>query len=113
MAASVWAKIGDPDDVWGRHRVTFWTLTLSATAYVAGGFAVTGNTFGVKAILGIELVNVNPPLSTTTSIVPQYNANTGFLQFFGTGTATTNALNEFVSASMTGVFTFRITSVSD
>jgi hypothetical protein len=113
MAAAVWAKYGDPDDVWGRHRVTFWTLTLSATAYVAGGLAVTGNTFGVKAILGMELMNVNPPLSTTTSVVAQYNASTGSLQFFGSGTASTNALNEFVSASMTGVFTFRITSISD
>lgn len=112
MAAAVWAKYGDPDDVWGRHRVTFWTLTLSSTLYVAGGLAVSGATFGIKSILGMELMNVNPPLSTTSSVVPQYNATTGKLQFFGTGAADTNALDEYAGTS-TGVFTFRITSISD
>lgn len=112
MASLVWAKNPDPDDVWGRHRVTFWTLTLSATAYTTGGFAVSGATFGIKSILGMELIAGTPP-STTSTYVPFYNSATGKLQIFGTGTADQAALDEIGTGTITLVWLFRITSVSD
>lgn len=112
MASLVWAKNPDPDDVWGRHRVTHWTLTLSATAYVTGGFAVTGQTFGIKGVLGMEVIAGTPP-STTSLYVPFYNSATAKLQLFGTGSADQAALDEIGTGTISLVYLFRITSVSD
>jgi len=111
MASLAWTYVNDSLDVWGKHRVTQWNMVFSSTAYVAGGFAVSGSTFGIKAIAGMQMIAVAPP-STTTSVVVQYNSSTGFVQLFGTGTASTNALNEF-AGTITATFTMLIISTSD
>lgn len=113
MAAIAWAKNPDPDDVWGRHRVTFWTMTLSATAYTAGGYAVTGNTFGVKAILGMQLVANSVLAGTASTLLPQYNSATGKLQLFGTGAADFAVLDEYSGSALTMTALFLIYSISD
>ena len=111
MAALAWARIADSEDVWGKHRVTFWTLTLSSTLYVAGGMAVSGATFGIKAILGMFEVACTP-LTTTSDYVAKYNSATGKVQLFGTGASDTAALDE-AAGTFTLVKTFAIISTSD
>jgi hypothetical protein len=112
MAAQSWAYVSDSLDVFGKHRVTVWNLVFSSTAYTAGGYAVTGATFGIKSILGMFCIGLNPSISATSSALPQYNAGTGKVQLFGTGSADTAALDEF-AGTITATFTMLIISTSD
>jgi len=110
MAAIVWTKYGDGEDVWGRRRCAFWTMTLSSTTYTAGGMVVSGSTFGLKAVLGMwHVANVTLP-SSTTSYVFYYNSTTGGVQLFVSNTS--SALVE-TSGSITAAATFLVMSVSD
>jgi hypothetical protein len=111
MAALSWTYVNDSQDVWGKHRVTQWNMVFSSTAYVAGGFAVTGATFGIKAIAGMQMIAVIPP-STTSSVSVQYNSSTGKVQLFGTGASDTAALDEF-AGTISATFTMLIISTSD
>jgi hypothetical protein len=113
MAGIAWAKYPDPDDVWGRHRVTFWTMTLSGTTYTAGGYAVSGATFGIKSILGMQLIDNTVLAGTSSTLVPQYNATTGKLQLFGTGAADFAVLDEYSGSALTMTALFLIISISD
>ncbi len=112
MAAIAWAKVADSEDVWGKHRVNQWTMTLSATAYVAGGFAVTGATFGLRKIAGMTQI-AGVPTTGPSAALWTYNATTGKLQGWGTGAADTNLLDEIVSGSLTLTATFLVISTDD
>lgn len=112
MAAIAWARVPDGEDVIGRRRASYWTMTLSATAYAAGGYAVTGQTFGLKGVLGMVPIAGIPP-STTTSYSWQYNSSTGNLQAFATGASSTSALVEVANGNLSLTVTFLVTSISD
>jgi hypothetical protein len=112
MAAISWTKYPDGEDIVGRRRASYWTMTLSTTAYAAGGFTVTGQTFGLKGILGMIPVGTNPP-SATTSYSWQYNTSTGAVQAFCTGASSTSALVEVAAGNLTLTVLFLVISISD
>jgi hypothetical protein len=112
MASIAFTKVADSEDVWGKHRVNYWTMVLSATTYAAGGFAVTAAQFGLRNILSLEEVGTPVLPSTTSDYKLTYNSGTGKIQLFG-GAASTVALAEAANGSLTLTKTIRVMSTDD
>jgi hypothetical protein len=93
MAAAAFNKVLDSEDVWGKHRVSYWDMVLSATVYAAGGIAVTAAQFGLRSILSIDECGASVLPSTTSDYKLTYNSGTGKVQLFG-GAASGVALAE-------------------
>lgn len=111
MAAIVWTKVPDSEDVWGKKRVAQWTMTLVATAYAAGGFAVSGATFSLRKLAGMIPINSAPPSATTQIYWALSNLNA--LQAWVTGAATTAVLAELANGNLTLSQTFLVISSDD
>jgi hypothetical protein len=112
MAAIAWSVVADGIDVYGRRRNAMWTMTLSATAYAAGGYAVTGATFGLKGIAGMIQIS-GVPASTTSDLLFKYNSSTGKVQAFGSGASDTAVLVEVANGNLTLTVLFLVISISD
>jgi len=96
---------GDDWSQFGNVPVRFATLTLDAS-YPAGGYVLTGQTFGGaptggfttanNGIRGLEVIGNN---TAGAPYVYNYNAQTGFLQVFWTGAAVSSALAEVLATT--------------
>lgn len=74
--------------------------------YVTGGFAVTPNQFGLEKIDVLHITSTGTVAGTTT-LIPQYNAGSGKIQYFWVDTTVDGAaLAEVVNATAIGLHGF-------
>lgn len=80
MALTI-AKFGDQGfDAWGASDVGIFTLT-GDSSYPAGGYAVTGASFGFRLLAGIEAIGNN---TAGLGLEPYYNTQTAKIQVVST-----------------------------
>ena len=87
-------KLGDSDDVWGKHRVTTQDCTGDAS-YPTNGYAVTAAQFGMRIIYGMVAVGGN---AASFAYMWVYNQATGKLQAYNPTTGAEVAGNPNFSA---------------
>jgi hypothetical protein len=97
-------------DVWGKHRVDIRDIT-GDSSYPAGGYALTGQTFGLRSIVGMSFIGGN---TAAVGIIPYWNNQTNKLQFiYPTQTGTSpNVGAEAVAGTNLSTVTVRAIVVS-
>jgi hypothetical protein len=112
MAITV-TPLGDGVDVLGRRRVLYADITLDAS-YPTGGYALSAAPFGLKGIIGMQVLGGNTASGPYEAF---YNTQTGNLQVFYSpgGTSPPAGFVEVPNGTNLSAVTFRflIISVSD
>jgi hypothetical protein len=110
MAATIGLVSGGSENVWGRQRIRLVTITGDAS-YPTGGYALTGNQFGLRSIDGIIVLGC---VTAATGIMPYWNTTTQKWQLFypTNGATSPNAGEEIPNGTSVSTITFTVAVLS-